>query len=154
MCGYIFLPKREITTMSNYIPEENLRKQTVRSLLYGTSKTQRQFATRSLRLTVWYNLYLIAYMNAMKSRSVSSLMGRVLKSTALPSIHKTARRVGGHSAHCGRNCHSLGICVGIVLRMRASFCVVNCQIWGPSSHSKRRCCIVSCMPQLLHYTYQ
>jgi len=87
----------------------------------------------------------------MKSRSVSSWMGRVLKSTTLASIHITARRrVGGHSAHCGRKSHSLGICIGIVLRMSASFCVVHCQISGPSPHSMRRCCIVSCMPQLLH----
>jgi len=90
-------------------------------------------------------------MNEMKSRSVSSWLGRVLKSITLASNHMTARRrVGGHSAHCGRKSHSLGICGGIVLRMRASFCVVHCQIYGPSPHSMRRCCIVSCMPQLLH----
>jgi hypothetical protein len=90
-------------------------------------------------------------MNAMKSRSVSSWLGRVLKSTTLASIHMTVRRrIGGHSAHCGRKSHSLGICVGIVLRMSASFCVVQCHICSPSPHSMRRCCIVSCMPQLLH----
>jgi hypothetical protein len=90
-------------------------------------------------------------MNAMKSRSVSSWLGCVLKSTTLASIHKTARRrVGGHSAHCGRKSHSLRICVGIVLRMRASFCVVHWQLCGSSPHSMRRCCIVSCVPQLLH----
>ena len=87
----------------------------------------------------------------MKSRNLSSCLGRVLKSTTLAGIHMTARRrVGGHSAHCGRQSHSLGICVGIVLRMRATFCVVHCQICGPSPHSTRRCCIVSCMPQVLH----
>jgi hypothetical protein len=87
----------------------------------------------------------------MKSRSVSTWLGRVLKSTTLASIHKTARRrVGGHSAHCGRKSHSLGIYVGIVLGMRAGFCVVRCQFSGPSPHSMRQCCIVSCMPQLLH----
>ena len=87
----------------------------------------------------------------MKSRSVSSWLGRVLKSTTFAGIHMTARRrVGSHSAHCGRKSHSLGICAGIVLRMRASFCIVHCQICGPSPHSMRRCCIVSCMPQLLH----
>jgi len=78
----------------------------------------------------------------MKSPSVSSWLGRVLKSTTLASIHVTARcRVGGHSAHCGRKSHSLGIRVGIALRMRASFCVVHCQNCGPS-HSMRRCCFV------------
>jgi len=97
------------------------------------------------------NFCLFACVNAMKSRSVSSWLGRVLKSTTLASIHMTARRrVGGHSAHCGRKRHSLGIRAGIVLRMRASFCVVHCQICGPSPHSMRRCCSVSYMPQLLH----
>jgi len=90
-------------------------------------------------------------MNAMKSRSVGSWLGRVLKRTTLASIHMMARRrVGGHSAQCGRKSHSLGILVGIVLRMRASFCVVHCQICGPSPHLMRQCCSVSCMPQLLH----
>ena len=61
-------------------------------------------------------------MNSMKSRSVSPWLGLVLKSITFASIHITARRrVGGHSAHCGRKSHSLGICVGIVLRMSASF---------------------------------
>ena len=68
-------------------------------------------------------------MNSVKSRSVSSWLGRVLKSTTSASNHITARRrVGGHSARCGRASHSLGICVGIVLRMSAIFCVVHCQI--------------------------
>ena len=99
----------------------------------------------------WCNLNLFACINAMKSRSVSSWLSRVLRGTTLASIHITARRrVGGHSARFGRKCHSLGICVGIVLRMSASFCVVHCQICGPSPHSMRRCCIVSCMPPLLH----
>jgi len=90
-------------------------------------------------------------MNSMKSRSVISWLGRVLKRTTLASIYmKARRRVGGHSAHCGRKSQSLGIRVGIVLRMRASFCVVHCQICGPSPHSTRRCCSVSCMPKLLH----
>jgi len=92
-----------------------------------------------------------ACMNSMKSRSVSSWLGRVLKRTTLASIRMTARRrVGGHSAHCGRKSQSLGIRVEIVLRMRASFCCVHCQICGPSPHSMRRCCCVSCMPKLLH----
>jgi len=87
-------------------------------------------------------------MNAIKSRSVSSWLGRVLKCTTLASIHITVRRrVGCHSAHCGCKSHSLGICARIVLRMSASFCVVHCHICGPSSHSLRRCFIVSCMPQ-------
>ena len=44
------------------------------------------------------------------------------------------RRLGDHSAHCGCKGHSLGICVAIVLRTSASFCVVHCQICGPSPH--------------------
>ena len=113
-------------------------------------KTQRWFAKRSLRFTVLYNLYLFACTDAMKSRSMNSLLVRVLKTTTLPSIHLTARRrVGVQSVHFVRKSHSIGIYVRIVLRISASFCIVHCHICSPSPHSMRRCWIVSCMPQLL-----
>jgi hypothetical protein len=39
--GYIFLPEGEITQVSNYIPENYVRKETVHSFFCGISKEQR-----------------------------------------------------------------------------------------------------------------
>jgi len=114
------------------------------------SRTVRKLATFLNLLVSWYIFHFDLLMKCISSYCVKLQRLFIRKVTHVASTHSTVRwRCGGHRRNWGRTSHSTGMFAADVRRVLAMILFVRPHVVVASSHSVRRCPVVSLLPQSL-----